>query len=62
MCKMANGVNLKKQFDMKDCAYVSQFYIETRYPADSPLLLSEDETKECLEIAENILASLINEI
>ncbi|MCL2156200.1 MAG: HEPN domain-containing protein [Leptospirales bacterium] len=40
---------------LKDCAFVNQFYIATRYPADIPTVLSKDEVKECISIAETML-------
>ncbi|QIB67832.1 HEPN domain-containing protein [Aminipila butyrica] len=43
---------------MKDCAFVNQFYIETRYPADAPLELDQNEMKECLSIVNQILIYL----
>jgi len=39
---------------MKDCAFVNQYYIETRYPSDVPLVVSDDEADECVSIAEEI--------
>ncbi len=37
---------------MKACAFVNQFYIETRYPSDDPLEVTSDDAAECLRIAE----------
>jgi len=39
---------------LKNCAFVNQYYVETRYPADVPLIVSDDEANECILIAENI--------
>lgn len=39
----------------KDCAFVNQFYIETRYPADIPDEVDEIEVRECLETALSVL-------
>lgn len=39
----------------RDCAYLNQYYIETRYPADIPLQLREDEVKKCLDIARKVI-------
>jgi len=36
------------------CAFVNQYHIETRYPADIPLVVSDDEANECISIAEEI--------
>ena len=32
------------------------YYIETRYPADQPLEVSDEDTAECLAIAERLIA------
>lgn len=40
---------------LKDCAYVNQYYIETRYPTDFPLEVSEEEASECYAIAKRII-------
>lgn len=54
LCKLAQGHegNFKKY--IKDCGFVNQYYIETRYPADSPLIVSDYEANECIKIAEEI--------
>lgn len=39
----------------KDCAFVNQFYIETRYPADIPDEVDEYEVRECLDTANEVL-------
>ena len=44
---------------MRDCAYVNQFYIETRYPADTPTELDETDAQECCRIAEAVLELLM---
>ncbi len=40
---------------LKDCAFVSQYYIETRYPNENAIVVSNEEAENCLNIAENIL-------
>ncbi|MGL4664301.1 HEPN domain-containing protein [Clostridium butyricum] len=54
LCKLAQGHegNFKKY--IKDCGFVNQYYIETIYPADSPLIVSDYEADECINIAEEI--------
>ena len=44
---------------MKDSAYVNQFYLETRYPADVPLDISASEARECIEIAKKFMDKVI---
>lgn len=59
LCKLAQGhdVNFKKY--LKDCGFVNQYYIETRYPVDSPLVVSDYEADECINIAEEIYEYVI---
>ena len=35
----------------KDCAYLNQYYIESRYPADTPLSVTEQDVEKCMNIA-----------
>lgn len=59
LCKKAMEFDEKLKVFLKDCAFVNQFYIETRYPADIPTELSKDEANECIEITEKILKFII---
>ena len=59
LCRQAIRDGAPLQNFLRDCAYVNQFYVETRYPGDTPLELDADETRECLEIAQAILDALM---
>lgn len=54
LCKSASSFNIAFKNYLKDCAFVNQYYIETRYPADNPLVVTDDEADECIKIAKNI--------
>lgn len=54
LCKESSNYNIEFKRRLKDCAFVNQYYIETRYPADIPLEVSDDEANECISIAEEI--------
>jgi len=54
-CKETSKYDIEFKQQLKNCAFVNQYYIETRYPADIPLKVSDDEANECIVIAENIL-------
>lgn len=56
-----HAATIDKEFGQfrKDCAYLNQYYIETRYPADVPFEVAISDAKECLDIA-NSLVSLVN--
>jgi len=59
LCKKVSEIDDSfKQF-MKDSAFVNQFYLETRYPADIPLDINESEAQECLEIAKTIMEKVV---
>jgi len=55
LCKQASAIDDTFKTYIKDCAYVNQYYIETRYPADFPIEVSDEEASECFEIAEKII-------
>ena len=54
LCKEASNYDIEFKKRLKDCAFVNQYYIETRYPADAPLVVSDDEANECISIADEI--------
>lgn len=54
LCKEASVYKDEFKMHLKDCAFVNQYYIETRYPADVPRVVSDDEADECIAIAETI--------
>ena len=53
-CKEASKFDIEFRGQLKNCAFVNQYYVETRYPADVQLIVSDDEANECILIAENI--------
>jgi HEPN domain-containing protein len=50
--------NILKSY-LKDCAYVSAFYIETRYPAEDPMTVSKEDAIDCIKIAETIINKVV---
>ena len=52
----AAGAPLKG--NLRDCAYVNQFYIETRYPSDSYMPVSEEEARDCMDAARKLMELL----
>ena len=59
LCKESINYNIEFKRWLKDCAFVNQYYIETRYPADVPLVISDDEADECISIAEEFYKMII---
>ncbi|MDR3543333.1 MAG: HEPN domain-containing protein [Desulfosporosinus sp.] len=43
---------------LKDMSFVNAFYIETRYPALDPLVVSKEDTEECFRIVDRVLARI----
>jgi HEPN domain-containing protein len=60
LCKEAQKHDDQFKVFLKDCAFVNTFYIETRYPAEDPLVVSTEETLECLKITEMIIQYIDN--
>lgn len=54
LCKLAQGHDVTFNKYIKDCGFANQYYIETRYSADSLLIVSDYEADECVKIAEEI--------
>ena len=55
LCKTCETYNKDFRNYLKDAALINDYYIETRYPADQPLQVTKNDTKECLDITENII-------
>jgi len=55
LCKEAQKYNENFKNFLKDCALVNSYYIETRYPAEEPLYVEEEEVLECMRITEEIM-------
>ena len=43
---------------IKDVAFVNTYYIETRYPATDPLIISTEDVQECLTIVTTIVGEI----
>lgn len=58
LCRKAIQLGAPISKRLRDCAYVNQFYIETRYPSDSYIPVSEKEALDCIEVAELLIKEL----
>lgn len=47
---------------IKDVAFVNTYYIETRYPAVDPLIISDEDVLECLTIVNAIVREIDNSL
>lgn len=55
LCKKASPFNTNLKSFLKEMAFVNTYYIETRYPAIDPLIVSEEDASECLKIVESVM-------
>lgn len=62
LCKLSEKHDSEFKKYIKDCGFLNQYYIETRYPADNPLIVSDYEAEECIEIADKVYRTVIDEI
>jgi HEPN domain-containing protein len=62
LCKKASQFNETFKSLVKDCALVNAFYIETRYPAEDPLVVSKEEVEDCFRIVNEIVSKINKEI
>ena len=54
LCKESSNISSEFTIHLKNCAFVNQYYIETRYPADMPTIISDEDTDDCINIAGEI--------
>ena len=59
LVKQAALYDDKVNIYLKECAFVNQFYVATRYPADMPDDITCDEAERAIEIACDILKYLL---
>lgn len=62
LCKLSERHNNEFKKYIKDCGFLNQYYIETRYPADNPLIVSDYEANECIEISEKVCKTVMDEV
>jgi HEPN domain-containing protein len=55
LCRKAVEINDSFKLFLRQSAYLNQFYIETRYPADISTALSKKDAAECLTGANEII-------
>jgi len=55
LCKKVIGKISDFNKHLNGCILVNQYYIETRYPNENPITVSNEEADKCIKIAENLL-------
>lgn len=58
LCKKAMAYDRAFSEFIKDMAFVNTYYIETRYPAENPLLVSRGESEECIKTAMKVIEKI----
>jgi len=58
LCKKAASHNSLFSDMLKDMAFVNTYYIETRYPAEDPLLVSKEDAAECMAISKKVIVMI----
>ena len=62
LVKVAESIDSDFAELKRDCSYLNQYYIETRYPPDIPFEITKSESEECLKIAESILTLIFKKL
>lgn len=58
LCKKAIAYDKALGEFIKDMAFVNTYYIETRYPAEDPLLINKEDAEECIKIAMKVIGGV----
>lgn len=58
LCKKAALYDRNLEVFTKDCAFLNTYYIETRYPQEDPLEVTEKDVQECIRIANTIVVHI----
>ena len=58
LCKKVITKLLQFSTYLEGCIFVNQYYIETRYPNETPVTVSNEEAMQCLKYAENVLCAV----
>jgi HEPN domain-containing protein len=56
LCKLCQSIDPVFRQHIKDCGFLNQYYVETRYPADEPMKIDDYEINECIKISSDIFA------
>lgn len=62
LCKMATREDENFGQWLDESAYLNRYYIETRYPSDFPLIISEQKLSNIVGVAQNTYNFIENEI
>lgn len=58
LCKKAALYDRNLETFTKDCAFLNTYYVETRYPQEDPLEVTEKDVQECIRIVNAIIGHI----
>lgn len=58
LCKKATLYDRNLEVFIKDCAFLNIYYVETRYPQEDPLEVTNKDVQECIRIANTIIGHI----
>jgi len=62
LCKKVIEKNNEYSKYIDSCMFVSQYYIETRYPNENAITVTNEEAKKCIDIAEEVLNAVLRDV
>ena len=62
LCKKIIEKNNEFSKYIDGCMFVSQYYIETRYPNENSITVTDDEAKKCINIAQEVLNAVLSNV
>lgn len=60
LCKKVIEKNNEFSKYIDGCMFVSQYYLETRYPNENFINVTDEEAKKCINIAEKVLNNVLS--
>lgn len=55
LCKKASEFDRDFRIYIKDCAFLNEYYIETRYPAEEPLIADKEDVEDGMKFTIEII-------
>ena len=62
LCKKVMEKNNEFSKHIDGCMFVSQYYIETRYPNENAITVTDEEAEKCITIAEEVLNAVLENV
>lgn len=62
LCKKACEFDDEFRKYIKDCAFLNGYYIETRYPAEDPLIADKEDVEEGMKFTVEITNAIVKKL